>query len=91
MRTRQPIVVTGFPACAKAITPSDVTPLMDYENLPRAMTVFVGEAGLVSCLPVGNSTGQFVTFNVAAGGLVPVEVKMVRSTGTTALSLVGLF
>jgi hypothetical protein len=91
MRTRTPIVVTGFPACAKAITPSDITPLLDYDNQPRAMTVYVGSAGTVSVLPVGNSAGQFVTFTMVAGGVVPVEATMVRFTGTSASNLVGLF
>ena len=91
MRTRVPTVVTGFPALAKAITPSDVTPLMDYENNTRAMTVYVGTAGIVRCVPVGNSYAQTVDFKVPAGGLVPVEVKYVFSSGTTALDMVGIF
>jgi hypothetical protein len=91
MRTRLPTVVTGFPACAKAITPSDVTPLLDFNNQPRAQTVYVGTAGSVSVIPVGNDLSQPVSFVCPAGGLVPVEVKYVRSSGTTAGGLVGLF
>ncbi len=91
MRTRQPIVVTGFPACAKAITPSDATPLRDFDNRPRAMTVYVGTGGTVSVVPVGNDTTQYVSFVVPDGGLVPVECSYVRSTGTGASNLVGLF
>lgn len=91
MRTRLPTVVTGFPALAKAITPSNVTPLMDYDNRPRAMTVYVGTAGDVAVVPVGNAFAQSVVFKVPAGGLVPVEVTYVLATGTDAGSLVGLF
>lgn len=90
MRTR-PYTVTGFPACAKAITPSDATPLLDYDNNPTGMTVYVGTAGDVRCVPIGNTIAQPVTFKVPAGGLVPVEVNYVFSTGTTASTLVGLF
>lgn len=91
MRTRLPTVVTGFPACAKAITPSDATPLLDFNNNPRAMTVYVGTAGTVSVIPVGNDISQPVSFIVPAGGLIPVEVKYVRFSGTNAGGLVGLF
>lgn len=91
MRTRIPSVVTGFPALAKAITPSDTTPLLDYDNSPRAMTIYVGTAGVVRCVPVGNSIAQTVDFKIPAGGLVPVEVKYVFSSGTTALDMVGVF
>jgi hypothetical protein len=91
MRTRQPIVVTGFPACAKAITPSDGTPLRDFDNRARGMTVYVGTGGTVSVVPVGNDPTQYIEFVVPNGGLVPVECTYVRSTGTDATDLVGLY
>lgn len=90
-RTRTPFVVTGFPALAKAITPSNVTQLLDYDNRPVAMTVYVGVEGDVAVVPVGNTVAQPVTFKVPAGGLIPVEVTWVLATGTTANGLVGLY
>lgn len=91
MRTRVPVVVTGFPAFAKAITPSDSEPLRDYEGNARAMTVYVGTGGTVSVVPIGGSTSQYVSFVVPDGGLVPVECRYVRFTGTDASNLVGLY
>lgn len=90
-KTRVPTVVTGFPAVAKAITPSDSEPLRDYLGLERAMTVYVGTGGNVSVIPIGNNFSSPVTFVVPDGGLVPVECNYVRSTGTDATDLVGLF
>lgn len=90
-RTRIPVTVTGFPACAKAITPSDGTPLLDHDGNYRAMTIYVGTGGSVSVVPVGNDVSQPVTFVVPDGGLVPVECKYVRFTGTDATNMVGLF
>jgi len=91
MRTRGPIVVTGFPALAKAIVPSDAEPLRDYNGALRTMTIYVGVGGNVSVVPIGQETTQPVTFVVPDGGLVPVECKYVRSTGTDATDMVGLF
>ena len=89
--TRTPIVVTGFPALAKAITPSDDSDLTDLEGRRKSQTVYVGGAGDVVVVPIGNDLAQSVTFTCPAGGLVPVEVRRVRFTGTTATGLVGLF
>ena len=88
-KTRSPFVVTGFPAVAKAITPSDAVPLTNYEGDPVSMTVYVGTGGTVSVIPIGNDISQPVDFVVPDGGLVPVEVWYVRFTNTTATDLVG--
>jgi len=90
-RSRVPTVLTGFPAVAKAITPSDGTPLQDYDGNPKSMTIYVGTGGTVSVVPVGNDVAQPVSFVVPDGGLVPVECRYVRSTGTDATNMVGLF
>lgn len=90
-RSRLPTVLTGFPALAKAITPSDSEPLRDFDNAQRAMTIYVGTGGTVSVVPVGNDLAQPVSFVVPDGGLVPVECRYVRSTGTDATNMVGLF
>lgn len=90
VRRTRPSTVTGFPACAIAITPSDTVPLLDHDNNPVAMTIYVGVAGDVVVVPIGNDLTEPVTFTCPAGGLVPVEVNYVL-TATTASSLVGLF
>lgn len=90
-KTRIPTIVTGFPAVAKAITPSDAEPLRDYDGNLRAMTIYVGTGGTVSVVPIGNDVAQPVSFIVPDGGLVPVECRYVRSTGTDATNMVGLF
>jgi len=89
--TRRPYTLTGFPGCAKSITPSNVNPLTDLDGNVRAQTVYAGGAGTVRVVPVGNSIAEPVDFVVPDGGLVPVEVNYVFSTGTTATGLVGLF
>jgi hypothetical protein len=90
-QSRFPTVLTGFPAVAKAITPSDAEPLRDYNGNQRGQTIYVGTGGSVSVVPIGNDIAQPVTFVVPDGGLVPVECMYVRSTGTDATNLVGLF
>jgi hypothetical protein len=55
------------------------------------MTVYVGTGGTVSVVPIGGSTSQSVEFVVPDGGLVPVECRYVRFTGTDASNMVGLF
>lgn len=90
-QSRFPTVLTGFPACAKAITPHDSNPLTNHDGAPRGQTVYVGTGGAVSVIPIGNTAAQPVTFVVPDGGLVPVECSIVRSTGTDATDLVGLY
>ena len=66
---------------AKAITPSD-TAAQTYR------AIFVSGTGDVAVVTEGGDT---VTFKaVAASVILPVSVKQVLSTGTTATALVGL-
>lgn len=66
---------------AVAVTPSDTADQF-YDSL------FVGGAGNVS---VVTAAGQTVTLTgVAAGTRLPLRVRKVRSTGTTATGVVGL-
>lgn len=68
---------------ADAITPSDGA---DLANSTRAL--YVGGSGNISVVMVG---GQTVTFsNVQAGSVLPIRVKRVRSTNTTATLILGL-
>lgn len=69
---------------AAAVTPSDVTSL---QNVSRS--IYVGTGGDVAVVMVG---GQTVTFPaVPNGALLPVRVKQVLSSGTTASNIVALW
>lgn len=52
--------------------------------------LYVGGAGDVKCLLVGD-TVAVVFVAVPAGTLLPIRVKQIFSTGTTATSLLGLY
>jgi len=68
-------------ANADAVTPSDSTEI-------RATALFVGSTGNVAVEMAG---GDEVTFeNVADGTTLFIEVNKVRSTGTTASSIIAL-
>ena len=72
----------AFPRDAFAITPSDST------VYPQDTGVWVGATGDVV---VVTAIGTQVTFpSVPAGTVIPVMVKQVRATGTTATGLIGL-
>lgn len=65
-----------------AITPSDTVDLVDRQD-----AIYVGGAGnLVAVLP----NTQTVTFAVTAGQVLPIRVRRVNATLTTATGLVGL-
>lgn len=69
---------------AETITPSDAAELA---SITRAL--YVGGSGDVVVVMRG---GQTVTFRAAAAGsTLPIRVKQVRATGTTATNLVGLY
>jgi len=64
------------------ITPSDSS---DLTNFIRA--IYVGTEGT---LKVDTLSGDTVTFN-GISGILPVRIKKVYATGTTATNLVGLY
>ena len=69
---------------AFAITGNDST---DLTIFPRA--IYVGGAGNVKVITLGGDT---VTFSgVLAGTVLPVRVKRVFSTDTTATNLIGIY
>lgn len=71
-------------AYAAAVTPSDTVDLTS-----EARALFVGTGGNVRVLTVGGDT---VTFNaVPAGTTLPVRVKRVYATSTTASNIVALW
>lgn len=69
---------------AAAVTPSDTL------NLPTAPArIYVGGAGNVAVI---TSRGDTVTFTApAVGSVLPVAVRRVMSTNTTATLLVALY
>lgn len=75
----------GEPAMfAEAITTSDS---VELTAVTRA--IYVGGAGNIAVVMFG---GQSVTFTAAvAGTILPIRVKKVLATGTTATAMVGLY
>ena len=72
-----------FPESAEAVTPNDST------NLSAPSVVYVGTSGNVK---VTTAAGDDVTFtNIQSGGVIPVRVKRVWSTGTTASNMVRVY
>lgn len=86
-------LVTAYPMRAFNITASDTT---EYSG---GVAVRVGGAGDVVVEPVSGAgglapsgySGTTVTFTLAAGDFVPVTVKRVLATGTTATSMVAVY
>ena len=67
---------------AQAITPSDTA------ELTAVSVVYVGVTGNIALVTAG---GDEVTLqNAQAGSIIPVRVKQVKATGTTATGLIAL-
>jgi hypothetical protein len=74
----------GPASSAFAITPHNTNEL-DYVT----REIYVGGAGNIAVVMV---SGDEVTFTaVPAGSRLPYRVKQVKSTGTTATSLIGVY
>lgn len=71
---------------AAAVTPSDTADLTIY-----AKALYVGGAGNVRVLTVGGEDGDAVTFANHPVGWLPVQVRRVLATGTTATQIVAAF
>jgi hypothetical protein len=65
-----------------AITPG-------VEITPPVRAIWIGGAGDVAVVASGDATAQ-VLKGVAAGQLIPVEVRRVEASGTTASDIVGI-
>lgn len=70
-----------FPRNHVAITPSDSA------DLPREMLIYCTVAGNVV---VRDSNGTNMTYTVVAGDILPIIVKRVLATNTTA-TVIGLY
>lgn len=72
-----------FPEDAAAVTPSDSADLAQFS------VIYVGGPGNVK---VTTAQGTAVTFTGVLGGtVIPVRVRRVWSTGTTATSMTAVF
>lgn len=79
---------TSPAANATAITPADT----DLANEFFTRAIYVGGAGNLAVRMAGDQGDTDVVFTaVPAGSLLPIRVKQIRSTSTTATSIVALF
>lgn len=70
---------------AAAVTPHDSNELANYSR-----ALYVGGAGNVCVTLVGTGTA-IVFVGVPAGTILPIRCKLVKSTSTTATSIVNLW
>jgi hypothetical protein len=68
-----------------AITPNDSTDLTSS----RIRSLWVGGAGNIAVIAQGDSSAVTLS-GVAAGSILPIAVKRVMATNTTATLIVGL-
>ncbi|WP_299172834.1 hypothetical protein [uncultured Brevundimonas sp.] len=71
---------------AAVVTASDTVDLPIY-----AKGLYVGAAGNIRVLTVGGEDGEAVTFANHPVGWLPVQVRRVLATGTTATQVVAVF
>lgn len=69
---------------AAAVTPNDGVDLADF-----AKELYVSGTGDVAVITVGGDTVTFTA--VPAGTVLPIRVRRVLSTGTTATNIVAMF
>jgi len=68
---------------AVAVTPHDSNELTNW-----CRALYIGGAGNVTVITIKGTTVAFVA--VPAGTILPIRCKIVKSTGTTATSIVAL-
>ena len=79
--------LTSPAGSAQAVSPSDSTDLPVHSR-----AIYVGGGGSLAIELVGAAAGQPVTLqNVPSGSILPLRVRRVRATGTTATALVSLW
>lgn len=71
---------------AVAITTHNTNDLDTYVKAFRCNT-----GGTVSFIPARNADSEIITIDVVAGEIVPIMTRRIRTTGTTATGIVGLF
>lgn len=72
---------------AATITPSDT---VDIATGPTR-GVYVGVAGDVTAVMAGGSQATVLFKNVPTGVILPISVKRINATGTTATTMLALF
>lgn len=77
--------ITSFPTKAAEIVPDD-----DVE-FAQPSTIYVGGEGDVAVVPENNPSLIVVFKGIPAGGTVPVLVRRVMETDTTATDLVRIY
>lgn len=88
--------VTGYPLCSKAVTPNDSTDLTNHQGQSVAQHIIVSDAGNIVVIPAGNADANTDTYTVSAtaadgGFTIPVLVRRVLATGTTATAIKGYY
>lgn len=73
---------------AKAITTSDTVDIIGPAGRKTTDALYVGGAGIVVAVFQDGST---VSFTAVAGQILPLTVKRVNATTTTATLMVGLY
>lgn len=76
--------LTSPPEHAQEIAPSDLEPL---RYVTRAL--YVGGGGDVALRMLGGEEAVFR--GLQAGSMIPIRVDMVKTSGTTATGLIGLW
>ena len=77
---------------AAAVTPSDTRDIPSVSTATGknlGCVLYVGTAGDIRVLTVGGDTVTFVGINT--GAFIPVQVKRVYSTGTSASNILALW
>jgi len=77
--------ITAYPADASAITPDDLT----VYDPPITVSVWDATAQAVTVVPYGKNGDASVLYPTKPGMKIPVLVKKVMATGTTATVLRG--
>jgi len=70
------------------ITTSDTVNIVDPARDALPVAIYVGGAGVVRAVFQDNTTADFTAI---AGEILPISIKRVNSTGTTATLLIALF
>ena len=71
---------------AKAVTLSDST------VIPITRSLYIGTSGDITVrMADANTSTTYVTFAAVPAGVFPIQVDMVRVTGTTASNIVAMY
>lgn len=82
-------MATGQSAPARKVVA--VTPHNDNDLAQYARCLYVGVAGDVEVIPVGNADDAPVIFKNHPIGYLPAQVRRVRAAGTTASQILAIY